>query len=55
MASLKLIAIIIFFAAIVTGKYVHVIWAMILWEVAGGFAGSTTLWISDFGKDDHDS
>lgn len=54
MASIKLLAIIIFWAALLSGHYIHIIWSAILWEIGGGFNSSTVLWMSEFGKDDHD-
>ena len=55
MASIKIIAILIFMYALLFQDYMYIIWATILWEVGGGFKGSTILWISDFGKGDHES
>lgn len=55
MASLKIIAICMFMYALLFSEYMFIIWAVIVWEISGGFAGSTVLWLSDFGKDNHDS
>lgn len=55
MALIKLLAICVLFYAIISGKYYHVLWAMILWEIGGGFKMTTISWFSDFGKGDHDS
>lgn len=55
MASIKLIAIGMFMYALLFSNYMFILWAVILWEVGGGFKGTTALWISDFGKDKHDS
>lgn len=55
MASIKIIAVLMFMYAILFQDYMFIIWAVIVWEIGGGFKGTTALWISDFGKDKQDS
>lgn len=55
MASVKIIAVLVFLYALLSQRYMFIIWAVVLWEIGGGFKGLTALWFSDFGKGNHDS
>lgn len=55
MATLKVAAMIALVYAILWADYIHILTALILWEIGTGFRGSIILWFSDSNKDDHGS